>query len=105
MTDKFKTQGGPPVFIKLRNEADWLSDNLSWVPIKPRKKGYAPNYLNNKKVSPEKFKKFYEEEIEYFQKYQNKLSSPEGLLQFKYGAWWDGKPVVYQDNSDDDSDF
>jgi|TARA_B100001250_G_C19437626_1_gene630284 hypothetical protein len=45
-----------------------------WVPIEPRKKGYAPNYLNiNKNVSPEKFKKFYDEEIEYFQKYQNKI--------------------------------
>jgi len=37
------------------------------------------------------------------QKYLDEVA--EELIHFKYGAWWDGKPVVYQDNSDDDSDF
>ena len=35
-----------------------------------------------------------------FKNIKIKLSSPEGQIYFKYGAWWDGKPVVYQDNSD-----
>ena len=48
---------------------------------------------------------FYDEEIEYFQKHNNKLSSPEGLIPFKYGAWWDGKPVVYEDPYPKDNSF
>lgn len=47
---------------------------------------------------------FMTKRLNTFKNIKIKLSSPEGQIYFKYGAWWDGKPVVYQDNSDD-SDF